>query len=128
MEQYGNNDTPDLQEKRMHLYEQLRIYDETIHNLEEEIASAEQFIDDVADSTLDKKGLVQSMGVSVLRQELKEIQKKQAGVFEEIRCLEARQFGEEIPRGKDGKPEMPWEKIYLLEVEKEINALFSDDT
>lgn len=128
MEHYGKNETPDLQKKRMLLYEKLRVYDETIHNLEKEITSAEQFIDNVAGSSQDKNGLIQSMGVEVLRNELQETKKKQTVVFEEISALEAGQFGEEIPRGKDGKPEMPWEKIYLLEVEKQVNALFGDDT
>lgn len=127
MEQYGNNESNDMQRERARLYEQLRICDEKVHSLEKEIASTKEFIDKVADSKLDREGLLESMGVVVLQKQLHELKKKQNMVFEAINALESSQFGEEIPRGEDGKLEIPWEKIYLTQVEKQVNELFGDD-
>ena len=128
MEQYGNNETNNPESKRMRLYEKLRIYDEKVHSLEKEIASTKEFIDYVTDSKLDREDLLQSMGVIVLQRQLKQVKKKQSSVFEEIKSLEESQFGEEIPRGEDGKLKMPWEKMYIMEVETQVNSLFGDDS
>lgn len=106
------------------LFDQLGKCDKKIFKLKNEIKGAEEFIESVSGSEVDRSGFEQSLDLPIFKSELKGYEDERDRLVESIEQIESDKFGEEIPRTKEGELQVPWERMILTHTQRQVGGVF----